>query len=285
LNSESFLAEIEMTDGSRHANEETRQVWNDNAGFWDERMGEGNDFVETLIWPATLRLLAPQPGEHILDIACGNGLSSRRLARLGVNVTAFDFAAEMIAMARKRTAAPGDSAQTPPIDYHMLDATDEAALLALGAGQFEAAICNMALFDMAEIKPLLHALGSLLRPGGRFVFSVLHPCFNSSRMAHTAEVDYANGDVTTTYAVKVSGYLTPTTEYAQAIFGQPRKQLVFHRPLHELLEAGFAAGFVLDGLEEPGFPPDHPAGKSPLRWGGNYSEIPPVLVARLASKS
>lgn len=28
------------------ANEETRAAWNQNAGFWDERMGEGNDFVE-----------------------------------------------------------------------------------------------------------------------------------------------------------------------------------------------------------------------------------------------
>jgi hypothetical protein len=100
-------------------------------------------------------------------------------------------------------------------------------------------------------------------------------------MAHTAEVDYDNGDNTTTYAVKVSGYLTPTVEYAQAIFGQPRKQLVFHRPLQVLLGAGFEAGFVLDGLEETSFPPDHPAGKNRLGWGGNFSEIPPVLVARM----
>jgi 2-polyprenyl-3-methyl-5-hydroxy-6-metoxy-1,4-benzoquinol methylase len=274
-----------MSNDLKCANEETRQVWNDNAGFWDERMGEGNDFVETLVWPATMRLLAPQAGEHILDIACGNGLSSRRLAKLGVKVIAFDFAAEMIAIARKRVEAQGEAGKTPRIDYRVLDATDDTALLVLGTGQFDAAICNMALFDMAEIKPLLHALRRLLRPGGRFVFSVLHPCFNNCRMAHTAEVDYANGDVTTTYAVKVSGYLTTTIEYAQAIFGQPRKQLVFHRPLHELLGAGFEAGFVLDGLEEPGFPPDHPAGKNWLAWGANFSEIPPVLVARLKGKS
>jgi hypothetical protein len=100
-------------------------------------------------------------------------------------------------------------------------------------------------------------------------------------MAHTAEVDYANGDRTVTYAVKISGYLTATVEQAQAIFGQPKKQLVFHRPLQELLEVCFEAGFVLDGLEEPGFPPDPPAGENRLAWGSNFSEIPPVLVARL----
>lgn len=268
-----------MADDLKNANEETRQVWNQNAGFWDECMGEGNDFVEVLVWPATTRLLELKTGEHILDIACGNGLSSRRLAAMGAQVTAFDFAAEMIAFARKRTCKQDEHGKQ--IDYRVLDATDEAALLALGAGQFDGAICNMALFDMAEIKPLLRALTSLLRPGGRFVFSVLHPCFNSARMAHTAEVDYANGDRTVTYAVKISGYLTATVEQAQAIFGQPKKQLVFHRPLQELLGGCFEAGFVLDGLEEPGFPPDPPAGENRLAWGSNFSEIPPVLVARL----
>ena len=67
---------------SRRANEETRDVWNHNADFWDERMGEGNDFVEVLIWPATERLLELRPGERVLDIACGNGLTSRRLGAM-----------------------------------------------------------------------------------------------------------------------------------------------------------------------------------------------------------
>lgn len=46
-----------------------------------------------------------------------------------------------------------------------------------------------------------------------------------------------------------------------------------------LLGACFAAGFVLDGLEEPAFGPEDRGGR-PLSWL-NYTEIPPVLVARL----
>ena len=65
------------------------------------------------------------------------------------------------------------------------------------------------------------------------------------------------------------------------IAGQPEPQLYFERPLSVLLGACFKAGFVLDALEEPAFPPDHPVGKNPLAWNGNYSEIPPVLMARL----
>lgn len=53
-----------MTDDKRQrAHDETRQAWNRNAAYWDGRMGEGNDFVEVLSWPATERLLgACSPG-------------------------------------------------------------------------------------------------------------------------------------------------------------------------------------------------------------------------------
>ena len=87
------------------ANEETHRAWDANAVFWDEKMGEGNDFVTLLQWPAILRLLGPQPGQHILDIATGNGLTARRLAALGAQGTAFDFSEELIKLAQARTAS------------------------------------------------------------------------------------------------------------------------------------------------------------------------------------
>lgn len=260
----------------RQANLETREAWDENAAFWDERMGEGNDFVELLIWPATERLLALEPGELVLDVACGNGLTSRRMAAMGATVVAFDFAPNMVAHARARS---GDFAGQ--VEYRILDGTDEEALLALGEGRFDAALCNMALFDMAEIDPLMRALARLLRPGGRFVFSVLHPCFNHARMAHMAEMEDRDGELVTVYSVKVFGYMTPTVARGVAMADQPRPQLYFDRPLEVLLEAAFKSGFVLDGLEERAFPPDHPPGRFPLAWSGHYSEIPPVLVARV----
>jgi 2-polyprenyl-3-methyl-5-hydroxy-6-metoxy-1,4-benzoquinol methylase len=264
------------TEDLWRANEETRQAWNQNAAFWDERMGEGNDFVEVLIWPATERLLELRPGERVLDIACGNGLSSRRLAALDAEVVAFDFSEEMITHALERTTAYAER-----IEYLVLDATDEAALLALGEGQFDAALCNMALFDTAEIRPLMRALSRLLRPGGRFVFSVLHPCFNSPHMALVAEQEDRAGDIVTIYSVKVFSYITPKVTHAAAMRGQPKPQLIFHRPLEVLLGVGFDVGFVLDGLEERAFPPDHPSTRNYLSWGAKFSEIPPVLVARM----
>jgi 2-polyprenyl-3-methyl-5-hydroxy-6-metoxy-1,4-benzoquinol methylase len=262
-------------DRSR-ANEEARRAWDQNAQFWDERMVEGNDFVECLIWPVSERLLDLKPGERVLDIACGNGLTSRRMAALGTEVIAADFSEQMIRHAKRRTVA-----ELSRIQYLVLDATNYDALLALGEGTFDAALCNMALFDMAEIDPLMRAVGKLMRPGGRFVFSVIHPCFNSPHTAHVGETQDRDGELITTYSVKIYGYMSATMSLGVGIRGQPVAHPYFHRPLSKLLGAGFAAGLVLDALEERAFAPEHPSGSNPLSWGGNYSEIPPVLVARM----
>jgi 2-polyprenyl-3-methyl-5-hydroxy-6-metoxy-1,4-benzoquinol methylase len=260
----------------REASRKVRERWDLSAAFWDEKMGEGNEFVEVLIWPPTERMLALRSGERVLDIACGNGLSSRRLATMGAEVVAFDLSEEMIAHARRRTSENAER-----ITYLVLDGTDEDALLALGERSFEAAICNMALFDMADIKPLMRALARLLRPEGRFVFSVLHPCFNGPSIRQVAKQEDREGELVTRYSVEVSGYLTPTVSRAVAIPGEPVPNLLFHRPLQDLLGAGFDAGFLLNGLEERAFPPGSQAGRHPLSWGPNFSEIPPVLVGRM----
>jgi len=266
---------MQSTSFSVHA-DEVRDVWNENAAYWDEYMGEGNDFVNVLCWPALERLLAPTAGMGVLDVACGNGLTSRRLGRLGAHVTAFDVSSEMIDRARARTAAEdGD------IDYRVIDAGDDATLLELGDGAFDAALSNMALFDMAEIDPLFTTLARLLKPGGVFVFSVMHPCFNNSYALPYAEMEDREGTLVTTYGVRIRAYMTPAFNRGLALCGQPRSQPYFHRPLQVLLGAGLQAGFVIDGLEERAFPADHPNGRSALGWGGQFSEIPPVMVVRM----
>jgi hypothetical protein len=138
----------------------------------------------------------------------------------------------------------------------------------------------MALMDMAAVEPLISALSQLLKVGGRFVFSLLHPCFNSSSGCRLVaeEVD-RDGELVVTYAVQVSRYIGPSTAKGVGIVGQPTPQYYFHRPISLLFGACFRAGFVLDGLEEPVFD-GTASGKRLFSWE-NYTEIPPVLVARM----
>jgi 2-polyprenyl-3-methyl-5-hydroxy-6-metoxy-1,4-benzoquinol methylase len=255
---------------SSSENIRAREAWDSNARFWDERMADGNDFFISLIWPSVEKLLRPLPGEKLLDIACGNGLTSRRLAHAGATVVAFDFSEEMILAARTR---PNDG----QIDYRVVDATDADALRALGSGTFDGALCNMALMDMSDIRPIMNAVASLLRPGGRFVFSLMHPCFNNPSTVQMGELEDREGVFVTTYSVKISRYL--------AMHGQPVPHPYFHRPLGMLLKEMFDAGFTLDALEERAFPPENSGGSTPFSWSGQFSEIPPVLVGRLSPRT
>src|SRR5687767_9293172 len=102
-------------------NEVSRQAWDANAEHWDARMGDdGNDFFNLLCWPVIAYFLDVQPDSRLLDIACGNGLTSRRLAGLGAQVTAFDFSENLIERARARSAP-----LLSRISYRVMDATNE----------------------------------------------------------------------------------------------------------------------------------------------------------------
>ncbi|MCY3779668.1 MAG: class I SAM-dependent methyltransferase [Chloroflexi bacterium] len=257
-------------------NEEGRDLWNRKASFWDELHGDdGNDFHRTLIEPGVLQLLALRAGESVLDVGCGNGALARRLAALGANVTAIDFSEKLIELARRRSAAHDGI-----INYIECDATDEKALLQLGAGRFDAVTCAMTLMDIPTTAPLFNAASRLLSKLGRFVFSTMHPAFNSNNPIFIHEKEDRDGTVVDRFSVKLSHYLEMPPVKGAGAPGEPTPHYYYHRPLSKLLGTAFAAGFVLDGLLEPAFTSeDFPEGEQ-LSWR-KYAQIPPVLSARL----
>jgi len=273
LTSTEMRSDQDNSDFPEHA-DENRRIWDSNACWWDDRIGDGNDFQTLLIEPATERLLAVSSGDVILDIACGAGRFARRMADLGAHVVAFDSSAKFIERARERT--PKDTA----IEYHLLDAADPDALESLGTRRFDKAVCTMALMDMPEIAPLFSALPRVLKPAGSFVFSVTHPCFHSAAIQRFAEMyeEQAGRHIIRT-GVKVSSYLSPFAKKTEGIIGQPVPQWYFHRPIHLLFQCGFEAGFVVDGIEEPGLPASEKS-KAGVRWD-DMPEIPPVMVVRM----
>lgn len=255
-------------------NAEVREIWDQNADYWNQRMREGNEFHRELIAPAQERLLSLRAGEMVLDIACGNGHFARRMAHLGARVLALDVSPRMIEIAKANTIADDDR-----IEYRVLDAADSSALRSLGERRFDAAVCTMAIMDLASIDPMLSSLGGLLKPASRFVFSVLHPCFNNAGTRLVAEESTTDaGALVTRYFVAMSEYIHPKPAKGVAMRDQPVAQYYFDRPISALFDACFKSGFVLDGLEEPTFQASANDGRA--NWS-NITEIPPALVARM----
>ncbi len=253
--------------GSRHDAQEDRDAWDAVAGFWHERMGEGNDFVETLIWPRVRRLLPPLRGARILDVGCGNGLYARKLAGEGARVMGVDYSVSMIARAK-------DATPDLDVEYAVMDASVEEGLKALPSRAFDAVLTTMVLMDMSDVGPLFRCLPRILRPNGTIVFATAHPSFNSAPARREIGSDGLG-------EIHVLSYRTASRATGAAIRGQPALTASYHRTLADLLRPAFAAGLVLDALEEPSFPPTHPHGSREDSWGGRYHEFPPVLVGRL----
>ena len=236
-------------------------------------MGEGGS-QRVLIGPVTERLLALQPDELVLDIACGNGAFARRMAQLGARVVASDFSEVFLSSGRSRDDL------NMRTGLRIVSCHRRTALLALGEGCFDAAVCTMGMMDMAVIDPLLSALRRMLKPDGRFVFSVMHPCFNGEGMMKFYEEEDRAGEIVVTRGVKVTTYKGAGVSKGLGIATQPVPQYYFMRTLSALWGAGFRAGFVVDAVEEPAFPPSGSSTEQSFGWSA-FSEIPPVLITRM----
>ena len=122
------------------------QQWNPDVYARNAR------FVSDLGQPV-VDLLAPRPGERILDLGCGDGVLTRKLVDLGCQIVAVDSSAAQIAAAR----ALG-------LDARVLDATALEF-----QDEFDAVFSNAVLHWIADAPRVMMGVHRALRPGGRFV--------------------------------------------------------------------------------------------------------------------
>ena len=120
---------------------------------WDPaNYAENARFVSDLGEPV-VALLAPAPGERILDLGCGDGELTQSLVAAGAEVVAVDGSAEQVAAARARGLV-ADVADGMALDFD---------------AEFDAVFSNAALHWMKEPAAVVAGVRRALRPGGRFV--------------------------------------------------------------------------------------------------------------------
>ncbi|MGI8792982.1 MAG: methyltransferase domain-containing protein [Acidimicrobiales bacterium] len=143
--------------------------------------------IGTPVAAGTLDAADLQPGESVVDVACGTGIVAR-LAAAAVgptgSVVGVDVAPDMIEVAG-RTAALADSA---PIEWHEAD----AASLPLPDGSHDVALCQMGLMFMPDKVAVLREMRRVLKPEGRIVVTTPGPIqapFEAMEDALTHHID------------------------------------------------------------------------------------------------
>lgn len=120
--------------------------------------------------PTLTELLGNIDGRVVLSLACGQGQDARLLADLGAIVTGIDISAEML-----RYASEHESADRRGITYLQGDAQD---LAGFGDESFDGVLCHMALMDLPNLAPTIRSVARVVRGGGWFVFSIVHPAYH-----------------------------------------------------------------------------------------------------------
>jgi ubiquinone/menaquinone biosynthesis C-methylase UbiE len=132
---------------------------------WDLAAGDYEAAWQAQLAPAQAQLLAmvaPRPGEHVVDVACGTGLVSFDAAgRVGPGgrVLGTDISAGMIDAARRHAA----DQRLSNVGFERMD----AEALDLPDASFDAALCAMGLMYMPDQLQALREMRRVLRPGGR----------------------------------------------------------------------------------------------------------------------
>jgi trans-aconitate methyltransferase len=123
-----------------------RQVWSAETYATHAR------FVSDLAGPV-LEWLAPQAGERVLDLGCGDGVLTAELARRGVSVLGIDISESLLKAAAERGVETRHmDGQNLPFD-----------------GEFDAVFSNAALHWMSNASAVIEGVFRALKPGGRFV--------------------------------------------------------------------------------------------------------------------
>jgi trans-aconitate methyltransferase len=189
----------------------TEQAWNpthyDRAGAFVPKLGA--DLIE---------LLAPKPGERVLDLGCGTGDLTAQLAASGASVMGVDASNDMITEARRKH---------PGLTFSVGDGQELRF-----EREFDAVFSNATLHWMPRADDVATGIARALRPGGRFVAEFGGAgCVQAVRDAVKAELQERGPDL--------AGYGTPSwffpsvPQYARVLEGAGlwvRTALWFERP-------------------------------------------------------
>ncbi|RFA29235.1 hypothetical protein CAI21_10745 [Alkalilimnicola ehrlichii] len=215
---------------------EASNSWDGVADWYAGWSGPGGSFYHRkVVLPTAVELLQCDAGQRIVDLGCGPGALARWVAGEYVGV---DLSRKLIRIARKHNTSPRAR-------FLVGDVTQAGLLEALGEQGFDGAVFLLSLQDIHPLTGALVNAAKLLRPGGRLVAVMMHPCFRIPRQSGWGW----DGERKLRYR-RVDHYLSPLSVPMQRYRKGKGATRSFHRPLSDYINGLSQVGLLVDALRE-----------------------------------
>lgn len=206
-------------------NRKTLRQWDEAAGSYV--LSQENSPYAAANRDMVCRRFARFQGEAVLDLGCGSGDYTAYFQAAGAQVTGCDGSGVMLAMARERH--PGC----------VFDLADIEKTLPYSNERFDLVFSHQVFMDIADIEGPVREIHRVLKPGGIFYMSIVHPAFYDAEW-----VPDASGFCR---SKRMTRYLTAYS-FDNDFWG---KTTHYHRPVSAYVKAAVGAGLALSGMEEP----------------------------------
>ena len=179
-----------------------------------------------------LSVLGPAAGRKVLDVACGHGRLTREIARRGASqVCGLDISERLIERARLVEA-----------DHHLgirYVHADVAGSTEFADESFDKVSCGFGLSDIDDLQGALTNVARVLVRGGRFAFSILHPCFPGA------------DDISGAWPADARYYDEQRWHADGSASSLRRRVSANHRTLSTYVNTLAARGLTIDTMQEP----------------------------------
>jgi SAM-dependent methyltransferase len=215
--------------------------WDRLAGLRFEQISSGRDFsYSRILEPTILNLLKQRPFSSVLDVGCGVGVLTRRIADLCDTVVGLDVSEGSISVARQHTQ---------PTSSLKFVAESVESFAARTAEKFDVVVSNMMLMSTPNLRAAVNAMAGLLAPAGRMIITITHPWFWPKYWGYesAAWFEYER-------EIVLEAPFTISTD-------GPSPFLIthIHRPLEQYVTGFVSCGLCMTGMSEPSPPDDTPA--------------------------